>query len=511
MSNKIDNRQVVQRSAQAMIGSGANDTLDTIFPKVNDELAKLFEDRNLLLAGGGDIAVNGAATSVTFSSALTLHINSQVAGGAPTIIDLAATTRAFSADGRMLYAVINRIAGTATVTADSTTLPAVTSANQEVVLIAKRVGTDIIFRDGTKIPASRTVKLGSNDIFGSMGATDNKLVRTDGTDGKTVQGTGITVDDSNNLSTPGTVYSGASTIHASAAMQFDSTLKGALVPRMTTTEQNAIASPATGLLIFNTTTNAFHYYNGATWQAVGTSAGITTQAVLSTGSWVVPAGVSKLMCLVAGSGGGGGGGGNGPGGTHGGGGGGGGGGTIVFLPVSVTPGETLTASLAAGGSAGPTNNNGGSGNTSTLTGTFGTLRARGGNGGSGTPNNVGGSGASNSATVTGTTSAGGTGGNGGTVGVSGGTTGATGESSARAFGGAGGTPLGGASGGGGGGGISNGGQGGNGAAEGTGAGLTAGAAGSNGSGGGGGGGGAVGVVAGSAGGTGGPGFISVWY
>ena len=511
MNGKMDSRQSELREAQAMIGSAANDTLDTIFPKVNNELAKLYEDRNLTIHGGGDVAVNGTATSVTFSVALTLHLNSKVTGGAPTVIDLTATTRAFSADGRMLYAVIDRSLGTATVTADSATLPAVTSANQEVVLIAKRVGTDIIFRDGTKIPAGRTVKLGSNDIFGSMGATDNKLVRTDGTDGKTVQGTGITVDDSNNLSTPGTVYSGASSIHASAAMQFDSTLKGALVPRMTTTEQNAIASPATGLLIFNTTTNAFHYYNGVTWQAVGTSAGITTQAVLSTGSWVVPAGVSKLLCLVAGSGGGGGGGGNGGGGVHGGGGGGGGGGTIVFLPVSVTPGESLSAALAAGGAGGPSTVNGSSGNTSTLSGTFGTLRARGGNGGSGTPNSSGGSGATNSATVTGTTSAGGSGGGGGAVGITGGATGATGEASARAFGGAGGSPSGGGGGGGGGGGISNGGQGGNGAAEGSGAGITAGATGSNGSGGGGGGGGAQGAVVGFAGGAGGPGFISVWY
>lgn len=161
-NNKMDSRQVVQRSAQAMIGSAADEQLNVLIPKVNDELAKLFEDRNLLLAGGGNVAVNGAATSVTFSAALSLHVNSQIAGGSPTLIDLAATTRSFSADGRMLYAVINRVAGTATVTADSATLPAVTSANQEVVLVAKRVGTDIIFRDGTKIPAGRTSVLGPN-------------------------------------------------------------------------------------------------------------------------------------------------------------------------------------------------------------------------------------------------------------------------------------------------------------------------------------------------------------
>ena len=41
--------------------------------------------------------------------------------------------------------------------------------------------------------------------------------------------------------------------------------KGFLIPRMTTANRNLIASPATGLLIFNTSTNSFNYYNGSGW------------------------------------------------------------------------------------------------------------------------------------------------------------------------------------------------------------------------------------------------------
>ena len=40
-------------------------------------------------------------------------------------------------------------------------------------------------------------------IGGSTGATDNRLVRSDGTGGKTIQSTGITVDDSGNISVGG--------------------------------------------------------------------------------------------------------------------------------------------------------------------------------------------------------------------------------------------------------------------------------------------------------------------
>ncbi len=40
---------------------------------------------------------------------------------------------------------------------------------------------------------------------------------------------------------------------------------GFLLPSYTTTQQNAIASPATGLMIFNTTTSTVKYYNGSAW------------------------------------------------------------------------------------------------------------------------------------------------------------------------------------------------------------------------------------------------------
>lgn len=165
MATKLDTRQSVNRSALAMIGSLANDSLDTILPKINDELAKLFEDRNISLVDGGLISFPFAATTVTFSTNLRLHINSQVAGGAPTVIDLGSTTRTLSADGRMVYAVIDRIAGTASVTDDATTLPAQTSANQEVVLIAKRSdsgdGTPrVYFRGGFSLSRGQSSRFG---------------------------------------------------------------------------------------------------------------------------------------------------------------------------------------------------------------------------------------------------------------------------------------------------------------------------------------------------------------
>lgn len=57
-------------------------------------------------------------------------------------------------------------------------------------------------------------------------------------------------------------------VDASALMTMISTDKGILIPRMTTAQRDAIGSPATGLLIFNTTTNRFEFFE-ATWQVVG--------------------------------------------------------------------------------------------------------------------------------------------------------------------------------------------------------------------------------------------------
>jgi hypothetical protein len=58
------------------------------------------------------------------------------------------------------------------------------------------------------------------------------------------------------------VSSGA--IHASAAIEIESTNKGLLLPRMTSTQKNAISSPADGLLVFDTTLQKLCYLSWIT-------------------------------------------------------------------------------------------------------------------------------------------------------------------------------------------------------------------------------------------------------
>jgi hypothetical protein len=58
---------------------------------------------------------------------------------------------------------------------------------------------------------------------------------------------------------------GSSYADASSTLELSSTTRGFLPPRMTTTQKNAIASPAAGLVVYDSTTNKLCCYNGSTW------------------------------------------------------------------------------------------------------------------------------------------------------------------------------------------------------------------------------------------------------
>ena len=57
--------------------------------------------------------------------------------------------------------------------------------------------------------------------------------------------------------------------YPSAALSITDTSKGVLVPRLTAAQMAAIAAPANGLLVYNTSVNAFHFWNGSAWQLIG--------------------------------------------------------------------------------------------------------------------------------------------------------------------------------------------------------------------------------------------------
>lgn len=76
------------------------------------------------------------------------------------------------------------------------------------------------------------------------------------------------------LSTVAQVGIGTVTPAASSVLDVSSTTQGMLTPRMTTTQRMAIASPANGLMLYDTDLKSFYYYDSSisSWTKMGASA-----------------------------------------------------------------------------------------------------------------------------------------------------------------------------------------------------------------------------------------------
>jgi len=94
----------------------------------------------------------------------------------------------------------------------------------------------------------------------------------------------------------GSVVLGALPIDASAVLDVRETTKGALLPRMTTAQRDAIPSPAIGLLVYNTTTKRLEQWDGTVWHGAGN---IWQPHSVNLGEWLAN-GVSFFLVTGAG-------------------------------------------------------------------------------------------------------------------------------------------------------------------------------------------------------------------
>jgi len=170
-----DIRQSILRSTPSMIGNAANTGVDTLLSNIDGEMGKLFEDRNILLTDGGTITFTG--TQVQFTDNLKITVNQKISGAVPQVISLGSSSQNFTNSGDMLVAVLNRTAGTATlsIVTNGSALSAAVNANQEVFLIAKRVdaadGTQRLYwRNGFAQNAGQTLRLGQGGGSGTSGS-----------------------------------------------------------------------------------------------------------------------------------------------------------------------------------------------------------------------------------------------------------------------------------------------------------------------------------------------------
>ena len=127
--------------------------------------------------------------------------------------------------------------------------------------------------DGTYTSGKTVVNLNAFGVFSGGPYSADLAFKTSTT---------TTLSEKMRLTNTGNLLIGTTTDATSSILNLTSTTKGFLKPRMTTTERNAIGSPATGLSIFNTTLNTNDTYDGTQWQRFGASTSITGTAAIST-------------------------------------------------------------------------------------------------------------------------------------------------------------------------------------------------------------------------------------
>jgi hypothetical protein len=81
-------------------------------------------------------------------------------------------------------------------------------------------------------------------------------------------GNAITFTQAMTLDASGNLGIGTTSPSASAILDAQSTTKGVRMPNMTTTQKNAISSPAAGLMVFDTTLAKLCVYSGSAWQTI---------------------------------------------------------------------------------------------------------------------------------------------------------------------------------------------------------------------------------------------------
>jgi hypothetical protein len=115
---------------------------------------------------------------------------------------------------------------------------------------------------GAQGPIGLTGDTGATGLQGPAGMLSNGA-----SSGNTPfwNGTQWVINNSNIYNNGAGVGIGTSVPSASAKVEIASTTQGFLPPRMTTTQRDAIASPAAGLTIYNVTVNCLQWWNGTFW------------------------------------------------------------------------------------------------------------------------------------------------------------------------------------------------------------------------------------------------------
>ena len=116
---------------------------------------------------------------------------------------------------------------------------------------------------------------------------------------KTIVLIALVIGSTKTIAQNAAINSTGSAPDASSMLDVSSTSKGMLMPRMTLAQKTAIASPATGLTVYQTDgTTGYYYYDGASWTKLAT-ASTPTFLTKSTNYTITPSNASNDVYLFA--------------------------------------------------------------------------------------------------------------------------------------------------------------------------------------------------------------------
>ena len=236
---------------------------------------------NIFSVGGGTSLAN-AATSMSFYAAANnttvtgtsmmqirtqgIRIQSGATTAASSLFHVAATgdanaLRVDDTSGTASFGMAPTSSGQVAISSDSSVSPGIAVFDDRA--FATGVG-------GVVSLLGKYNAAGSSIGFGTI--TGGKENATDGNTGGyvalTTKRNGSSTFEVLRATSLANVLIGTTTDVATSILTLASTTQGFLPPRMTTTQRDAIGSPATGLIAYNTTTNKVNVYTGSAWEAV---------------------------------------------------------------------------------------------------------------------------------------------------------------------------------------------------------------------------------------------------
>jgi hypothetical protein len=130
---------------------------------------------------------------------------------------------------------------------------------------------NVRFKIRPSVSGFQSITFTNSDVYNKIRSEsytqiESKFLLTIGADSGS--NTYLGVNSLDQLTSIGIGYLGNQSISASAILDIKSTTKGLAVPRMTTTQKNAIASPVQSLIVFDTTLVKLCVYSGSSWETI---------------------------------------------------------------------------------------------------------------------------------------------------------------------------------------------------------------------------------------------------